>query len=102
MWRSALPYIITASLTFFVLIIKSLLTQLAIVCFIIRLLSWMPEQLPAAPSSVAGLASPVHRLHHPKPEEHALLCSALLDSGGKKEKKNPQGSCSWIDPVALH
>ena len=33
----------------------------------------MPEQLPA-PSSVAGLASPVHRLHHPKPEEHALLC----------------------------
>ena len=28
---------------FFVLIIK--FTQLAIVCFIIRLLSWMPEQL---------------------------------------------------------
>jgi hypothetical protein len=46
----------------------------------------MPEQLPA-PSSVAGLASPVQRLHHPKPEEHALLCSALLDSGGKERKK---------------
>lgn len=48
----------------------------------------MPEQLPA-PSSVAGLASPVQRLHHPKPEEHALLC--WIPEGKKERKKEPAG-----------
>jgi len=63
----------------------------------------MPEQLPAAPSSVAGLASPVHRLHHPKPEEHALLCSAGFRRERKKKRTRREAvPGSTLLPLRMH